>query len=640
VTQTDQIPADQVASEGWPEFAAWLRDRRVTLIALAMIAVQVVLNSYVLGRGFFQEDDFVIGGLASHSFTMHLLFQNYGGHLMPGAFALAWVLAHIGSGYDWGLWAGSLVILQALAGLAMLRALRTLVGSRLAILIPLGVFVFTPMTVPALSWWAAGINAVPIELAVPLAVDQHVRYIRTGRIRNVVFAVGWVLFALAFNEKSAAIPLLLFALTSAYLVPGSWPRAMLTTLRRHWLAWALYLAVIITEIVSYAFSLPTSSAQPRVPHASIAAAFGWDLLWRNFVPTAFGGPWHWTPAYPSPPWQLYATAAPPQVLGIVSGALAALVVIASLWYRRHAWRAWVILLGWLALADYAPIALGRVAEFGALLSSQTQYVADAAPVLAICLAIAFLPLRGEEHAYRARLPRRWPRAAATGALAAVVVVGALVSDGTYRGMLHPQNSRSYLATASAALASAPPGAIIYQTQIPNQMAWLLFGPGSQVQNALGPLINQADRRDIQWTTGPYGMTNRLFIFDAQGQLHPAAVAGPTTLPYRKPSGCLLTARGMRLPLTAGVYALPLLMQVAYYASAPVTLAVTFGGHQSLLTLPATPLANAYLPVRGPGDTVTIMAVTPDPHICIGTITVGNVAPAAAGTPLPLFPLSG
>jgi len=98
---------------GWRDFAAWLVSKRVTLSALVLIAAAAALNSYVLNRGFFQQDDFTIGGLAAQPFSLHLLFQNYFGHLMPGVFALAWGPVHAG-GYDWGLWAGTLVLLQAL----------------------------------------------------------------------------------------------------------------------------------------------------------------------------------------------------------------------------------------------------------------------------------------------------------------------------------------------------------------------------------------------------------------------------------------------------------------------------------------------------------------------------------------------
>ena len=80
-------------------------------------------------------------------------------------------------------------------------------------------FLFTPMALADLSWWAVGTQSVPIQLALAMAVDQHVRYIRTGRIRNAVFAALWVLFGLAFFEKAAAIPR---AAVRPYLgVPGA-----------------------------------------------------------------------------------------------------------------------------------------------------------------------------------------------------------------------------------------------------------------------------------------------------------------------------------------------------------------------------------------------------------------------------------
>src|SRR5215813_12983908 len=85
-------------------------------------------------------------------------------------------------------------------------------------------------------------------------------------------------------------------------------------------------------------------------------------------------------------------------------------------------------------------------------------------------------------------------------------------------------------------------------------------------------------------------------------------------PFGRKASCVLTARGMRLPLTGNVYPLPFLMQIGYYSARPVTLAVTLGGHQSQITLPASPLAYAYLPVQGPGNSVVITPVTPDPKV--------------------------
>lgn len=639
MTQTEQAtPAQPTADGGWRGFTTAVSGSRLTLFALVIVAAQVCLDSFVLNRGFFQQDDFAIAGLAAHPLSWHLLFQNYQGHLMPGVFLFAWLPAHAG-GYDWGLWAGTLIILQACASLAVLRALRTLVGNQVLLLIPLAVFAFTPMTLADLGWWSVGVQSAPIQLAIAMAVDQHVRYVRTGRRHNAVGAFAWVVFGLAFFEKAAGIPLLLFALTIAYLMPGSWTLAIRGTLRKHWMAWSLYLIAMVGEIAIYVSGLNSSSVQ--VPLASNAATFSWALIWDTFVPAALGGPWHWVgvPGTPAA-WRLYLYSGAPTALLDVSWVVAACVIIASLWYRARAWRAWLILLGWLLAVDAVPVVLGRLAAFGTQLSSETGYVTDAAPILAICLTIAFLPLRDEERPYRAVRPRGLARALTLGTASALFLASCAWSAVAYRDKLSPQNTRSYIATASAALKSVPPDAVIYPGQLPNAMIWQLFGQLSQVQNALRPLVNQVSGQHFQWTSAPTGKVTDYLTFNGSGQLVPATVTGAHSLPFAKQSDCVLHTSGMRLPLTANVFAVPLLMQIGYFAAKPVTLAVSLGGRHYRLTLPASGLAYGYLPVQGPGSTVVITPVTPSPSICIGTVTVGTVGPSPAGKPVPLFPAAG
>lgn len=641
MTQTEQATPAQpqpAADGGWHGFATAVTGSRVTLCAVVLIAIQVCLNTYVLNRGFFQEDDFAIAGLAAHPMSVHLLFQDYFGQLMPGVFLFAWLPTHAG-GYDWGLWAGTLVILQVLADFALLRALRTLIGNRMLLLIPFGLAVLTPMAMADLSWWSVGIQSVPIQLATAMAVDQHVRFIRTRRVHNAIFAFLWMLFGLAFYEKAAGIPLLLFALTSAYLIPGSWAECMRTTLRKHWLVWTLYLVAIVTEVIIYVSGLNTSSVQ--VPLASNALTFIWHLAWNNFIPAAFGGPWRWLPVPGATKgWELYAISAAPTALLDVSWVAAVLVIAASLWYRARAWRAWIILLGWLVIIDSTPIILGRLALFGTQLYSQPGYVTDAAPVLAICLALAFLPLRDEERPYRAARPGTLTRALTLGTVSVVFLAGVGWSAVDYRKQLHPENARSYVATASDALKAVPPGSVIYPGQLPNPMIWQLFGQLSQAQNALRPLVNQVIGQHFQWTSTPTGKVTNYLILNASGQLEPATVTGARSLPFAKQSDCVLRPSGIRLQLSANVFALPLVMQIGYFSARPVTLEVSFGGHQYQLTLPASGLAYGYLPVQGPGSAVVITPVTPNPGTCIGTVTVGTVGPSPTGTPVPRFPAAG
>ncbi len=95
----------------------------------------------------------------------------------------------------------------------------------------------------------------------------------------------------------------------------------------------------------------------------------------------------------------------------------------------------------------------------------------------------------------------------------------------------------------------------------------------------------------------------------------------------------------RGPFTS-LWSFPFVMEIGYFANKPVALAISFGGHQYRLTLPASQLAYGYLPVVGPGNTVVITPLSPNPSICIGGVTIGNVVPSPTGTPVPASPAAG
>jgi hypothetical protein len=137
------------------------------------------------------------------------------GHMAPLGFAISWVLAHIAL-YNWPLTCIVILALVAAACFALLRVLRTLFGARPAILIPLAVYLFCPLALAAVDWWSVAVQTLPLELSIFLAVDAHVRYVRTGRMRMAVAAAGWLLLGLATVQKGAVTPLLLFALTSGF----------------------------------------------------------------------------------------------------------------------------------------------------------------------------------------------------------------------------------------------------------------------------------------------------------------------------------------------------------------------------------------------------------------------------------------
>ena len=96
------------------------------------------------------------------------------GHLLPLGMVIAWLQARLGM-YSWPVTAGVILVLVAVASFAMLRMLLTVFGRRPGILVPLGIFLFSPLSLAGTDWWAVAIEILPLEAAIFLAVDAHVR---------------------------------------------------------------------------------------------------------------------------------------------------------------------------------------------------------------------------------------------------------------------------------------------------------------------------------------------------------------------------------------------------------------------------------------------------------------------------------
>ena len=109
----------------------------------------------------------------------------------------------------------SLVVLQLLASLALLRALHVILGWRPVLLVPLTFALFTPLGVPGFAWWAAGLNSLPMLAALAWVCGDAILLVRTGNQRYAVS--GWLVFlgGLLFFEKAAVIPFVAFAVVVA-----------------------------------------------------------------------------------------------------------------------------------------------------------------------------------------------------------------------------------------------------------------------------------------------------------------------------------------------------------------------------------------------------------------------------------------
>lgn len=615
------------------EATEWVRRNAVTLAAVALIAIQLWWKAELLTHFYFRQDDFQIMDQAlARGFSPSLLFAIDGGHLMPGGLAIAAVLVRI-SMYDWALASTVNVLLLAAAGLAMLRLLSVLFGKRPAILIPLAIFLFCPLTIPGLSFWVTTLQWLPLQLTILMALGSHVKYLRTGRTGSAVAAAIWIAAGMLFDDASGLVPLLVFAVTSAYFAPGDWLSATKEVLRKYRLAWIMYGALTLLYVILFLDRLQSSAQQPGKPGLfSGVLSLASTMVRVSFVSGAFGGPWRWYA-----PGGDYGYAAEAPVLTQLAWAAALIVLAATLWYRRRAIRAWIILAGWIAFAALGPVILSRSAVIGGtLLGLDTHYLATTVPILAICVGLACWPVAGEENAYRTALPPRQLLAAVTVVVMACFLVGSIWSGISYTTDTSSAASQSYLATAQAALNKAEPGTVILSTGTPQDVMYSGFlGAAAQTSQVFGPLVPVGSH--IRFTTAPTGQIGNLMIFNSAGQLLPATDVGTSSVKPPTRRGCWsIQATGTTIPLRNPIYDYGWIVQL-FYSGAATTVQVRLGTGARTLSLPAG-THHVYVPVTGAGKAVDVTSLSAGPTACITSLTVGLLNPSKTALPLPFYPV--
>jgi hypothetical protein len=626
----------------------------VTLACAVVILASLVWKAEFISHYYFRQDDFKIYDMArSSGLSWSFLTQGDSGHLFPGVFAITWVLARVAF-YNWPAATAVNLIFIAAASLAAWRLLRTLFGNRIEIVIPLILYVAAAIGFENYALWIAAVESVPMQLAIFAALTAHVHFIRTGRYRHAAAAFGWLAFGLFFDEKAAVIPLVLFAVTAAFLSPdGGLLTAVRTTAVRWWRVWAGYVVLLAVYVVILLTSgLSTSSTKPVVPSAGAAGTFAWHLISQNALPGMLGGPWRWLPNGNTG----FAYAAPPPLLIWLSLLVLPGLILAMVATRRTSWRAWAILAGWIVLADMLPIMLGRL-QFpisAALLGTETRYVSDSAAVLAIVVGLAWLPVtraedqpvRPAERAHHARarparyFGRRWQIAALD--LTVLFVIGSVwsvqqlvdVSGGATAGAV----GRAYIANARQALAQTPAGTVIVNSQVPDNIMQAIFFPGlANTQVVLAPLSSRG--KQVSWQSAPDGYYSALKIFGPDGRLYPALVSGPSTTPLAS-GGCSPFRHGrVVLSFPAATPPGTAYLEIGYLAGAAAagqSVTVTYGSVARTMVLHAG-LSVDFMPVSGTATSVSI--VDSLPGLCVSKALAGGIQ-GGLGPAIPAIPAAG
>ncbi len=576
--------------------------------------MQLGIRAALAFGGYFYWDDLIlIGKAGTHNLlSPSYLFDDHDGHVMPGAFLVGGAIVRLAP-LDWTGPAISLVVLQLLASLALLRALYVILGWRWVLLIPLTFALLTPLGVPGFAWWAAALNSLPMLAALAWVCADAILLVRTRKSRYAATGALVYLGGLLFFEKAAVIPFVAFAV-AALLCHVQGDRAPLATVWRSgvrlWIAtlaltvgWvALYLAVVNQR--RWSFDLPMT----------------WDLLWRSIthgiVPGLAGGPWHWDRWAPGSPW---ATPPPPvMALGwlVLFG-----VFVLSLIRKQRIGPVWLTAAGY-TVACQVPIYLMRSSKQTALELAQTlRYLPDLVVVLALLAAVALCaPNRPAAPRWLDASPKR---AVATVALALAFVASSLYSTATFLTSWRDNPAQPYLRNARAGLAAARASseAPLLDQEVDPLVLQRVAAPENLASHMFALL---RDRPEFATAT------TQLRMLDSSGRLIDARVTWIRTITPGPMPRCGYFAqpdKPARMILDGPLLPADWTVELNYLANSDGSMMLSLSEGPDV-KVPVHPgLNRVFARLPGAGDAITVRANTTALALCVASGPVGFVAPA-------------
>jgi hypothetical protein len=586
----------------------------VALAAAALIILQLAVRAVLAFGGYFYWDDLILVGKAGTEGLLSppYLFDDHDGHVMPAAFLIAGVVTRLAP-LNWTWPAVSLLALQLLASLALLRTLYVLLGWRWVLLIPLTFALFTPLAVPGFAWWAAALNSLPMLAALAWVCGDAVLLVRTGSRRHALSGTLAYFGGLLFFEKAAVIPFVAFAVAALLCHVSGATSAVRTVWRAGVRLWAATLTLTAAWVALYL-------AVVNQKRWSSDLAMTGDLVWRSIthgiVPGLAGGPWHWDRWAPASPW------ATPPPLVMAFGWLVLIGVLAlSLFRKQRIGPVWLVAAGY-TVACQVPIYLMRSSRQTALELAQTlRYLPDLVVVLALLAAVALCaPNRPAAARWLNASPKR---TGATVALAVAFVASSLYSTAAFLTSWRDNPAQPYLRNARASLAAAHVDSDVplLDQEVDPLVLQRVAAPQNLASHMLALL---RDRPDFA------SATTQLRMFDRSGRLIPARVTWIRTIVPGPMPRCGYFAQPdqpARLVLDGGLLPADWTVELNYLANSEgsMTLALSEGPDVRVPVHPGLNRVFARLP--GAGDAITVRANTVALSLCLASGPVGFVAPA-------------
>lgn len=582
------------------------------MAAGALIGLHMIVRSALAFGGYFYWDDLILVGRAGTQSLLspEYLFTDHDGHVMPAAFLLGGVITRLAP-LVWTWPAVSLVVLQLIASLSLLRALWVILGWRPALLAPLGFALFTPLAVPAFAWWAAALNYLPMVAAMSWVCADAILLDRSGSRRYAITGALAFLAGLMFFEKAAVIPFAAFVLVALlgrvqgeqHPVRAAWRRG-----RPLWLATA---TIIAGWVVLYLVVVD----QRRW---SWDPAMTWELLQRSvthgIVPGLVGGPWQWGRWAPASPW-----AVPPASVMVLGWTVLAVTVAVSMLRKQRLGAVWLAAAGY-AVACQVPIYLMRSSAFTALELAQTlRYLPDLVVMLALLAAVG-LRAPNRTGAIRANLSA--PRRAAIAGIGVAFLASCLVSTKTFLVSWQDNPTKSYLRNAVAGLADAhasSPSPLLDQ-EVDPLILQRVVGPQNLTSHMFA-LIN--DRPEFS------GSTDRLRMLDTGGRMVDADVTWVRTIAEGPQPQCgyfVEPDAAVRMPLDGPLLPADWTAEINYLANTEGSLLFSLPIGPEIKVAVKPGLNRVYVRLSGAGDAINVRSATSALTVCLASGPVGYLAP--------------
>jgi hypothetical protein len=579
-----------------------LRVDPVLLAGALLILLQTIIRAVVVLPSYYWHDDFHHVDLARRlGLSREFLVRAHNGHLEIGPIFLYWLI-----GRDLELSfvpaALNLLAMQVAASCLLLSVLRLLFGRSAWILLPFAGYLFTPLGLPVATWWATGLEAMPLQIAMLLALLGLVRAVRQRSWRWAAVSVGGHALGLLFWEKA----LLILPASLAVLLLVEWAGEPVGK-RLRLLAgrWRLLLAhgVVLGLYLPLYLSVVHSPAGLGQGTRNVARNTS-ETVFRLLLPGLFGGPWTDVGAentsYPHVP----------DPLAVFFAAVFVAVVAGSVWLRGvRAVQAWVLVAGYVAV-DIALLQIGR-ADFIGVLTRDPRYVTDALPIIAIGFCAAFTgPV--------VRRPRWAPQPAGTlnSALTgtAFLMASCLLSTFLLADEQQHRYSRNYVHGVVRALEENP-GASVVSTPLP---------PNITVATDLDGVLRAVGREQQLDRPG-----TDVRMFDGRANLRPITVINQT-LTARGPvkdCGWAVDGAWQRLGWVATAAPGPQVIRLGYLTGQQATLHLAVGDYEQALALQAGVGHATFVVIGEHGAVRARVADVAFGGLCVTDVTAGTPWPA-------------